>query len=139
MWSLSSWMWNLVPWPGMKPGPPALRVWSVSHWTTREVPKVEFYIYYAALFFFCLTFFFCLEGLFTSAHRTLLCFFSHCIIFLYGWTVTYLSYLWSETVSSVFYHKQCLGESSCTEIILHICDYINRGKSQKWYWWVKRV
>ena len=30
--------WLLVPWPGIEPGPPALRAWSVSHWTTREVP-----------------------------------------------------------------------------------------------------
>ena len=30
-------MWDLVPWPGIKPGPPALRIWSLSHWTTREV------------------------------------------------------------------------------------------------------
>ena len=29
---------NLVPWPGIKPSAPALWVWSLSHWTTREVP-----------------------------------------------------------------------------------------------------
>ena len=28
-------MWDLLPWPG----PPALGVWSLSHWTTREVPS----------------------------------------------------------------------------------------------------
>ena len=31
-------MWDLVPQPGMEPGPPALGAWSLSHWTTREVP-----------------------------------------------------------------------------------------------------
>ena len=31
-------IWDLVPWPGIKPGPPALGVQSLSHWTTREVP-----------------------------------------------------------------------------------------------------
>ena len=31
-------MWDLVPWPGMQPGSPALEAWSLSHWTTREVP-----------------------------------------------------------------------------------------------------
>ena len=36
--SLSCSMWDLVPWPGMKPGPLALWVQSLSHWTTREVP-----------------------------------------------------------------------------------------------------
>ena len=29
----------LVPWPGIELGPPALEVWSLNHWTTREVPK----------------------------------------------------------------------------------------------------
>ena len=31
-------MWNLVPQPGIKPGAPALGVWSLSHWATRKVP-----------------------------------------------------------------------------------------------------
>ena len=31
-------MWDLVPQPGMEPGPPDLGAWSLSHWTTREVP-----------------------------------------------------------------------------------------------------
>ena len=36
-----SWvMWDLVPRPGIKPQPPALGIWSLSHWTTREVPIV---------------------------------------------------------------------------------------------------
>ena len=30
-------MWDLVPWPGIKLGPPALGAQSLSHWTTREV------------------------------------------------------------------------------------------------------
>ena len=33
-------MWDLVPWPGIEPRPPALGTWSLSHWTTREVPVV---------------------------------------------------------------------------------------------------
>ena len=33
-----SWgMWDLVPWPGIEPGPLALEAWSLSHWTIREV------------------------------------------------------------------------------------------------------
>ena len=32
-------MWDLVPWPGIEPGPPALGEQSLSHWTTREVPS----------------------------------------------------------------------------------------------------
>ena len=31
-------MWDLVPRPGIEPGPPAFRAWSLSHWPTREVP-----------------------------------------------------------------------------------------------------
>ena len=33
-------MWELVPRPGIEPGPRALGVQSFSHWTTREVPSV---------------------------------------------------------------------------------------------------
>ena len=40
--SLSCGMWDPVPSPGIKPGLPALGAWSLSHWTTREVP--EFYL-----------------------------------------------------------------------------------------------
>ena len=35
-------MWDLVPRPGIKPGPPTLGAWSLTHWTTREVPEVYF-------------------------------------------------------------------------------------------------
>ena len=30
-------MWDLVPWPRIKPRPPALGEQSLSHWTTREI------------------------------------------------------------------------------------------------------
>ena len=30
----------LVSWPGIKPRPPAMGVWSLSHWATREVPSL---------------------------------------------------------------------------------------------------
>ena len=33
----------LVPWPAIKPRPPALRTWGLSRWTTREVPRVFFF------------------------------------------------------------------------------------------------
>ena len=36
---LSCSMWDLAPWPGIEPGPPALGAQSLSHWTTREVPE----------------------------------------------------------------------------------------------------
>ena len=37
---LSCGMWDLVPRPGIKPRPPALGTWNLSHWTTRQVPLV---------------------------------------------------------------------------------------------------
>ena len=30
-------MWDLVPSTGIEPGPPALGVWSLSHWTIKDV------------------------------------------------------------------------------------------------------
>ena len=30
-------MWKLDPWPGIEPGPPALKVQNLSHWTPSEV------------------------------------------------------------------------------------------------------
>ena len=35
-------MRDLVPWPWIEPGPPALGAWSLNHWTTREVPSHHF-------------------------------------------------------------------------------------------------
>ena len=35
-------MRDLVPWPGIEPKPPALGAQSLTHWTTREVPKKGF-------------------------------------------------------------------------------------------------
>ena len=32
-------MQDLVPWPGIKPWPPALGVWNVKCWSTQEVPQ----------------------------------------------------------------------------------------------------
>ena len=36
---LSCGMQDLVPWPGIEPGPPVLGLWSLRHWTTREIPE----------------------------------------------------------------------------------------------------
>ena len=35
-------MWDLVPRPGIEPRPSALGTWSLTHWTTREVPMPSF-------------------------------------------------------------------------------------------------
>ena len=48
---LSCSTWNLVPWPGVEPGRPALEVQSLSHWTTRKVPLISFFPHiYTSLF-----------------------------------------------------------------------------------------
>ena len=38
IWTLSCSLWDPVPWQGIKPQPPALGAWILSHWKTREVP-----------------------------------------------------------------------------------------------------
>ena len=43
MWTLSWGMWDLVSWPGMEPGHPALGMWSPSHWNMREGPPTMFF------------------------------------------------------------------------------------------------
>ena len=45
-------MWDLVPWPEIKPGPPVLGAWSLSHWTTREAPNDQFLVELNSWFFF---------------------------------------------------------------------------------------
>ena len=38
LWIFSWGMWDLVPWSGTKPGPPAMGTLSFSHWPSWEVP-----------------------------------------------------------------------------------------------------
>ena len=38
----------LVPPPGMKPGPLAVRAWSPNHWTVREVPSHFLVLFFKA-------------------------------------------------------------------------------------------
>ena len=42
MWTFSCGMWDLVPRPGIEPRPLALGTWSLTHWTTTEVPVCLF-------------------------------------------------------------------------------------------------
>ena len=51
--------WDLVPWPGIEPGPPALGAQSLSLWAARKVPKKIYLNFYKNLVFsegvlFCL-------------------------------------------------------------------------------------
>ena len=41
LWALTCSIWDLVPWLGINPGPTALGVQSLSHWTIREIPAVS--------------------------------------------------------------------------------------------------
>ena len=38
-------MWDLVPWPGREPRPPALEAWNLNHWAAREVASLPFLIF----------------------------------------------------------------------------------------------
>ena len=49
---LSCDMWDLVPRPGIEPRSPALGTWSLSHWTTREVPLTSLFMEWAQMFVF---------------------------------------------------------------------------------------
>ena len=51
---LSCGMWDLIPWLGIEPRAPALGVWSLSQWTTREVPKLILFLLNLPLFFLIL-------------------------------------------------------------------------------------
>ena len=46
---------ELVLWPWIKPSTPALGVWSLSHWTTREVPLEVLQFYFSV----CLSYWHC--------------------------------------------------------------------------------
>ena len=40
----------LVPWPGMEPVCLALEAWSLNHWTTRQVPRIQFVCVFKSVF-----------------------------------------------------------------------------------------
>ena len=42
-------VWDLVPWPGIEPRPPALGAWSLNHWITREVPLIALMLIFQSL------------------------------------------------------------------------------------------
>ena len=50
MWALSCGMRDLVPWPGIKPTPPALVAQRLIHWTTREVPVFSEWLMMLSIF-----------------------------------------------------------------------------------------
>ena len=41
MQTVSCSMWELVTWPGVKPGLPALGVWSLRHWTRKSLASLQ--------------------------------------------------------------------------------------------------
>ena len=50
---LSCGMWGLVPWPGIKPRPPALGAWSLSYYNSREVPHWRIFAHTISLVWVC--------------------------------------------------------------------------------------
>ena len=65
----------LVPWPGIKPVPPALKAQSLDHWTTREAPEM------------------CLVDLHLSLTNSLFCL---------GLSFKFLSSFFQDNISSTF-------------------------------------
>ena len=65
-------MRDLVSRPGIKPGPPALGAWSLTRWTTREVPIAHrsfLFIYLFVCLFVCLFVYFWLCWVFVSVRE----------------------------------------------------------------------
>ena len=61
---LAACMWDLVPWPGIKPGPPALGARSLNHWTTREVPGPHRLFFFLIIYLFIYLFIGCVGSSF---------------------------------------------------------------------------
>ena len=59
-------MRDLVLWPGIELGLPALRLWSLSHWTTREAPS--FFTFWWSFFIVPRHHLFCLDPETLSSH-----------------------------------------------------------------------
>ena len=59
-------LWDLVPWPGIKPVPPALGVQSLSCWTTREIASNSGLWMFWPRGFVGLFFFFCKNSYISS-------------------------------------------------------------------------
>ena len=43
LWTLSCGVWHRVPWPGIKPGPPASGAQSLSHWKVKSLSRVRLF------------------------------------------------------------------------------------------------
>ena len=75
-------LWDLVPWPKVKPMPPALETWSPNHWTSREVLHLSYQ--YGHVDSCCFLFFQLFVFPIAHAHAQSL---THVWLFLTPWTV----------------------------------------------------
>ena len=80
LFNLPCGIWDLVPRPGIKPGPPAMGAPSLSHWTTGEVPDLYINEIILCISSFVTCFFdptLCSRGLttLTQSHHSALCVF----------------------------------------------------------------
>ena len=132
-------MRDLVPWPGIKPGPPALGVRSLNHWTTGEVPTLTFIIvrsmnqafqlfkqkYYTSLNLSCFHFFFvlCIWSLFLFFY----------LLLEYSWFTMLRFHFKMEISLSIGVNSYCSWTIICTitfssVLSLHICRETKRWK-----------
>ena len=118
-------MWDLISWPGIEPGFSALGAWSLSHWTTREVPCSLYFkkylfiytLYLTVLGFHCCLVFFssCSEqGLLSSRSAQVF----HCGGFSYCWSQA----LGREGFSSCGSRAREYRLNSCGEWTLLLCS-----------------
>ena len=67
----------LVSWPGIEPAPPAVEVWSLNHWTSREVQiNYYFFKFNSFLSFF---FFFSIKAKFLGISKNTIIWVSFCL------------------------------------------------------------
>ena len=118
MQTLSCSMWDLVPWPGIKPGPPALGAQSLSHWTTKSHTSgtdIQWTCLQSALF------------LLSSSHLYQLVY--NGLISFYFWLLGFLAFV------TVLPH--CHFDWNLTLFAFNMCIEIMRlaNCTEDWGWW----
>ena len=113
MWTLSCGIWDLVPWPGIEPR--HWGAWSLSHWTTREVPLLMTLMSHDLSWNYTILFAF-----FTFQPQSLCLCYSLCLAF-HSFSHSSLKHS-SDVASSVRFHSCCC---SVTQLCLALCCFMD--------------